>query len=180
MADNPEPTVSSRRIFDGKILSLRVDTVALSSGIEATREVIEHGPAVAIVPVDDTGNVHLVKQYRKAIGDSLLEVPAGRMERGEDPAEAARRELGEETGLKAGKLDFLGSYFTTPGFTDEEMYTFLATDLREGEAHPDEDEEVERVIMPLEQAVGMVKNGDLHDGKSIAALLIAWQRLGMG
>ena len=180
MADNPEPTVSSRRIFDGKILSLRVDTVALSSGIEATREVIEHGPAVAIVPVDDTGNVHLVKQYRKAIGDSLLEVPAGRMERGEDPAEAARRELGEETGLEAGKLDFLGSYFTTPGFTDEEMYAFLATDLREGEAHPDEDEEVERVIMPLEQAVEMVNNGELHDGKSIAALLVAWQRLKMG
>ena len=180
MADNPEPTVSSRRIFDGKILSLRVDTVALSSGIEATREVIEHGPAVAIVAVDDRGNVHLVRQYRKAVGDSLLEVPAGRMERGEDPAEAAHRELGEETGLEAGKLDFLGSYFTTPGFTDEEMYAFLATDLREGEAHPDEDEEVERVIMPLEQAVKMVNNGDLQDGKSIAALLIAWQRLGMG
>ena len=180
MADNPEPTVNSRRIFDGKILSLRVDTVALSSGIEATREVIEHGPAVAIVAVDDGGNVHLVRQYRKAVGDSLLEVPAGRMERGEDPAEAARRELGEETGLEAGKLDFLGSYFTTPGFTDEEMYAFLATDLSEGEAHPDEDEEVERVTMPLEQAVEMVNNGDLHDGKSIAALLIAWQRLGMG
>ena len=131
MADNPERTISSKRIFDGKILSLRVDTVALSNGIEATREVIEHGPAVAIVPVDDKGNVHLVRQYRKAVGDSLLEVPAGRMDQGEDPAEAAHRELGEETGLTAGKLDFLGSYFTTPGFTDEEMHTFLATDLKE-------------------------------------------------
>ena len=109
----------------------------------------------------------------------MLEVPAGRMEQGEDPAEAAHRELGEETGLKAGRLDFLGSYFTTPGFTDEEMYTFLATELTEGDSHPDEDEEVERVVVPLEQAVEMVKNGELHDGKSIAALLVAWQRLGM-
>ena len=82
--------------------------------------------------------------------------------------------------VEAGKLDVLGSYFTAPGCTDEEMYAFLATDLSEGEAHPDEDEEVERVTMPLEQAVEMVNNGDLHDGKSIAALLIAWQRLGMG
>ena len=180
MTDNPETTINSKRIFDGKILSLRVDTVALSSGIEATREVIEHGPAVGIVPVDDKGNVHLVKQYRKAVGQSLLEVPAGRMDQGEDPAEAAHRELGEETGLTAGKLDFLGSYFTTPGFTDEEMYTFLATELKEGDAHPDEDEEVERVTIPLERAVEMAKNGELHDGKSIAALLVAWQRLGMG
>ncbi len=180
MTDNPEPTISSRRIFDGKILSLRVDTVALSNGMEATREVIEHGPAVAIVPVDDRGNVHLVRQYRKAVGDSLLEVPAGRMNRGEDPAQAARRELGEETGLTAGSLTPLGSYFTTPGFTDEEMHAFLATDLTEGDAHPDEDEEVERVVVPLERAVEMVNNGELHDGKSIAALLMAWQRLGMG
>ena len=180
MTDNPETTISSKRIFDGKILSLRVDTVAMSNGIEATREVIEHGPAVAIVPVDDKGDVHLVRQYRKAVGESLLEVPAGRMDQGEDPAEAAHRELGEETGLRAGKLDFLGSYFTTPGFTDEEMHTFLATDLTEGDAHPDEDEEVERVTVPLEQAVEMATNGELHDGKSIAALLVAWQRLRMG
>ena len=180
MSDSPEPTLSSKRIFDGKILSLRVDTVTLSNGIEATREVIEHGPAVAIVPVDDKGNVHLVRQYRKAVGESLLEVPAGRMDQGEDPAEAAHRELGEETGLTAGKLDFLGSYFTTPGFTDEKMYAFLATELKEGDAHPDEDEEVERVTIPLERALEMAKNGELHDGKSIAALLVAWQRLGMG
>ena len=80
----------------------------------------------------------------------------------------------------AGKLDFLGSYFTTPGFTDEEMHTFLSTELKEGDAHPDEDEEVERVTIPLERAVEMAKNGELHDGKSIAALLVVWQRLEMG
>lgn len=174
---NTEPTNSSDRIFEGKILSLRVDTVTLPNGIQAKREIIEHGPAVAVVPVDEMDNVYMVRQYRKAIDDFLLEIPAGRMGAGENPEVAAHRELGEETGLEARNLEFLGRYFTTPGFTDEEMYAYLAKDLVKGEPHPDEDENVEVVVFPLETAVDMIRGGEIRDGKSIAGLLMAWDRL---
>ena len=174
---NIEPTNSSDRIFEGKILSLRVDTVELPNGIHAKREIIEHGPAVAIVPVDEMDNVYMVRQYRKAIDDFLLEIPAGRMEAGENSEVAAHRELGEETGLEAQHLEFLGSYFTTPGFTDEEMHAYLAKDLVKGEPYPDEDENVEVVVLPLETVVGMIRGGEIRDGKSIAGLLMAWNRL---
>ena len=173
---NPEPTIRSRRIFEGKILSVRVDTVELPQGRTSTREIVEHGPAVAIVPLDDNMNVLLVRQYRKAVDQVLLEVPAGRMEDGEEPEACARRELEEETGYSANRWERLGRFFTTPGFSDEEMHTFLATELTPGESHPDEDEVIEPVMVPLASIRELIEKGEVRDAKTITSLLLVLER----
>ena len=175
---NQEPTIQSRRIFEGKILSLRVDTVGLSQGRTSTREIVEHGPAVAIVPLDESMNVLLVRQYRKAVDQALLEVPAGGMEDGEEPEVCARRELEEETGYSASRWERLGSFFTTPGFSDEEMHTFLATELTPGESHPDEDEVIEPVTVPLTSVRELIEKGEIRDAKTITSLLLVLERTG--
>ena len=173
---NPEPTIRSRRIFEGKILSVRVDTVELPQGRTSTREIVEHGPAVAIVPLDDNMNVLLVRQYRKAVDQVLLEVPAGRMEDGEEPEACARRELEEETGYSANRWERLGRFFTTPGFSDEEMHTFWATELTPGESHPDEDEVIEPVTVPLASIRELIEQGEIRDAKTITSLLLVLER----
>ncbi|MDH7479581.1 MAG: NUDIX hydrolase, partial [Syntrophomonadaceae bacterium] len=147
-----EETIDSKRIFTGKMVSLRVDRVKLPSGQTATREVVEHPGAVALIAVNQQGEMVLVKQYRQPVGKVLLEIPAGKLQPGEDPVECARRELLEETGYAAGGLELLTAYYTTPGFSDEKMYLFLATELAEGKAALDEDEFLEVVHLPPAQA----------------------------
>ena len=174
-----EPTKESRHIFQGKVVSLRVDTVQLSNGGLSTREVVEHSDAVAVVPVDSHGNVILVRQYRKAVEETLLEVPAGGINAGETPEAAARRELLEETGFTAKDYESLGGFYTTPGFCTELMHSFLATGLTPGEAQPEFDESIEVVSVPLREIHTMLREGEFQDAKSIASLLLVLDRLGV-
>ena len=172
-----EKTLYSNEIFKGKILTLRVDTVMLENGRQSTREIIEHGGAVCIVALNNNNEVLLVKQFRKAIEDSLLEVPAGRLEQDEDPEEAALRELREETGYRAKFLKPIGRFYTTPGFTDEIMYVFLAQGLVPDPLQPDDDEFVEVIKVKKSLMIDMVMTGNIQDGKTIAALYLATKHL---
>jgi ADP-ribose pyrophosphatase len=175
-----EKVLQSDRVYEGRILSLRVDTVELSGGRTAQREVVEHAEVVAIVPVDAAGNVVLVRQYRLPACDFLLEAPAGGVEEGEDVEAAARRELEEETGLRAGRLRRLTGYYVSPGYVTEFIHVFLATDLEQATAGGgDVDEEIAVQRLPLVEAVRMVERGEIRDGKSIIGILLAGRTLGV-
>jgi ADP-ribose pyrophosphatase len=167
-----EPTVESRVAYEGRIVNLRVDTVQLARGTLGTREIVEHADCVCVVPLDDQGNVIMVQQYRKPAEETLLEIPAGGIEKGEVPREAALRELQEETGYTADKIQHLSSFWTTPGFCTELMHAYLATDLRPSSLSPDEDEDIQVVRVPLDQIPDMVRLGQIKDAKSIASLLM--------
>jgi ADP-ribose pyrophosphatase len=172
-----EEVVGSDRIYEGKILNLRVDRVRLSGGRESTREVVEHGNAVTILPVDDTGRLVLVRQYRLPARAILLEAPAGNMDQGETPEETAHRELREETGLGCRELTPLMNFYPAPGFSEEFMYSFLATGLFEAAASPDDDEEVEVVRFSVESALEAIQSGEVIDAKTIVAVLAYRLRL---
>ena len=168
-----EPTIESKRIYEGSIINVRVDTVRLPNGNTATREVVEHSQAVCIVPIDDDGNVVLVRQYRKPAEEALLEVPAGGVEEGEVSEEAVLRELQEEIGYTAGKLVHLSSFWVAPGWATEFMHAYLATELTPSRLDPDEDEIIQVVRVPFDEAVAMFKTGEIKDGKTISSLLLA-------
>ena len=144
-------------------------------GAHAIREVMEHPGAAVIVPIDADGNVRLVRQYRDAIGRQLLEVPAGKLDPGEDPADCARRELQEELGLVAGRLTPLTSFYSSPGFCDEILHVFLAEDLSVEVGERDHDEFIEPVERPLVPLTGLL--GELEDGKSLIGVLLAQREL---
>ena len=173
-----ERTIRSERVYEGKIIAVRVDTVELPSGRETRREIVEHSGATAIVAVDSEGDVLLVRQYRKPVERALLEIPAGGIEAGEDPLECARRELAEETGFAAVRWDKLGLFFTTPGFCTEDMHVFLATGLRPVEGSADFDETIELVRCPLSTVPELIASGEICDAKSIAGLLLALRKTG--
>ena len=166
-----EETVEKEDIFEGRVLHIFRDTVRTANGVLSMREYALHRGAVAIVALDAEENVYLVRQYRYAIGRATLELPAGKLEMGEDDKEAAaRRELSEEIGATAGKMTPLGVYVSSPAILTERIYCFLAEDLTFGETHPDEDENLLPVKMPLSEAVGLVLDGTLEDGKTLFAL----------
>ncbi|MEC9013676.1 MAG: NUDIX hydrolase [Chloroflexota bacterium] len=168
-----ELTIGTKRIYEGNIINVRVDTVRMPSGRDATREIVEHSHAVCIVPIDNDGNVVLVRQYRKPAEDALLEVPAGGVEDGEISEEAVLRELQEEIGYTADHLEHLSSFWVAPGWATEYMHAYLATGLRESRLDGDEDENIEVVRLRFDEAVSMLKTGEINDGKTIAALLLA-------
>lgn len=172
MSGLTEKKVDSQIIYRGKILNLRVDTVALPNGRTGTREVVEYAGAVAVVALNEAKEVFLVRQYRHPVNKELVEIPAGKMEEGEEPLHCAQRELEEETGLKAGRWQALCSFYSTPGFTNERMHLFLARDLQMVEQHPDEDEFVQLVRVPLEEALAMIWRGEICDAKSTVGLLV--------
>ena len=172
-----ERTIRSERVYEGKIIGVRVDTVELPSRREAKREIVEHGGAAAIVAVDRDGDVLLVRQYRKPVEKPLLEIPAGGIEAGEDPLECARRELAEETGFAADRWDKLGTFYTTPGFCTEEMHVFLATGLKPVEGTADYDETIELARRPLSATSELIASGEICDAKSIAGLLLALRKM---
>lgn len=167
-----EPTIESRKAYQGKILNVRVDRVRLPNGRAGTREVVEHSECVCIVPLDDHRNVIMVSQYRKAVEQTLLEIPAGSVEKGEVSEVAVRRELEEETGYTAGDLHHLSSFWMTPGYCTEQMHAYMATGLQPGIPHPDEDETVSVVKVPLDSIPDMIRQGRIVDAKSITSLLM--------
>ena len=162
--------LSSREVYRGKVVNLRVDEISLADGGRATREVVEHPGAVVIVALDAEDRVVMVRQYRHAIKRYLLELPAGGLEPGEAPLETAQRELREEVGAEAAVWTRLGSFFSSPGFANEMLHVFLAEDLRSAPAEPDDDED----IVVVRCKVGEVYKhlDDIQDAKSLAALLL--------
>ena len=160
-----------RTVYEGRILSLEVDRVVEPSGKEVDREVVRHRGSVGILPVTEDGRLVLVRQYRYAVQEDLLEIPAGHIDPGESPDEAARRELIEETGYTASTWRKLAEFFPAPGFTDERMHLFLATGLRAGEPSPEDDESIECVSIPLEEALDLLRTGAVADAKTLVALL---------
>lgn len=174
----PERTVESRRPFVGRLLRLRVDDVELADGRRTTREIVEHPGAVAMLAWDGERLV-LVRQWRQAAGRAMLEVPAGTIDPGEEPATTAARELGEETDLQADTWVRGPAFFTAPGFCTEYLTVYLATNLHPVDAsiHPD-DEDLEVVRMTLPQALSAMDSGEIEDAKSIVAILWLARRLG--
>ena len=176
MTTEEEPTIDSVRIYQGRVVGLRVDTVRLPHGGASQREIVEHGASVVLVPIDPQGRVLMVRQYRKPIERSLLELPAGGIDPGESPEEAARRELQEETGYLPGKLEPLGGFYASPDFCEEYLHLFLATELTPSARPPDDDENIELVPVTWDQVAEFLESGAICDAKSIVGLLRVWAR----
>jgi len=170
MADMPERTLSSRRAFNGRLLALRVDKVELETGRHATREVVEHPGAVAILAWDGE-RLAAVRQWRQAAGAELLEIPAGTREPGEEPLVTAQRELAEECGLGALRWEEGPAFYTAPGFSTELLTLFLATDLHPVDTAPPDDEALDRSWLTLDDALAAVDDGRIRDAKSLVGIL---------
>ncbi len=178
-AENNEPTIATRSVFQGRIIDVRVDTIRLPNGRETTREIVDHAPSICVVPVDGDGNVLLVRQYRKPTESFLLEVPAGGIEDGEEPEEATRRELQEEIGHTAADLMELSAFWLVPGWASEYMYAYLATGLTPAVLDSDEDEFIDVVPVRLSEIPDRIADGSIQDAKSVASLLLAMRVLGV-
>jgi ADP-ribose pyrophosphatase len=168
-----EKTMKSEKIYEGRILNLKVDTVELPDKKYSKREIVEHPGSVAIIALTDDNSLVLVKQFRKSIEDFIWEIPSGKLEVNEEPRETAVRELKEETGYEAGKLTYITEFFTTPGFCNEKIFLFLAENLIEGEACPDSGEFIEKDIIPLDELLKMIEKGEIVDSKTIIAIYTA-------
>jgi len=169
--DYTEKTLSREEIYRGKVVDLHKDRILLPDGREGIREVMEHPGGVTVLPLDEQGNVYCVRQFRYPLGQHLLEVPAGKLERGEDPLECAVRELSEETGFTADRLIDLGKIYPSPGYSAETLYLYLALGLHAGKMHPDEGEFLDVEPHPLAELTEMIMLGQLSDGKTVAAVL---------
>jgi ADP-ribose pyrophosphatase len=167
-----EKTLKSEEIFSGKVISLHLQDVELPNGKQSKREIIKHPGAVAIIALTDDNKIVMVEQYRKALERTIVEIPAGKLEKGEEPALCARRELEEETGYECESLELLSSFYTSPGFADEIIHVFLAKGLtkKENPADLDEDEFVNLEELTLEEALKYVKEQKIYDAKTIYAV----------
>ncbi|MBU5466325.1 NUDIX hydrolase [Virgibacillus sp. MSJ-26] len=168
-----EQTIKTEQIYQGKIVDLQVDDVTLPNGKTAKRELIKHSGAVAVIPITKDNKIVFVKQYRKPLEKAIIEIPAGKLEKGEKPETTAVRELEEETGYTTDQLSFVTSFYTSPGFADELMYIYLTADLHKLD-HPvagDEDEFVEVIELTLEEAKQYIKDEQIHDAKTNYAIL---------
>lgn len=168
-----EKMVKINKVYEGRILSLYNDDVLLPNGKSSKREYVSHNGASAVLPIDEKGFVYLVRQYRYAYGEEVLEIPAGKIEKGEDPKLCAVRELSEETGWVAEDVRLITCLYPSPGYTNERIYVFLAKVRLLEEAHADENEFLELEKYPLEEAYSMVLSGKIKDSKSICAISIA-------
>ena len=167
-----EKTISSEQIFSGKVINLQVDEVELPNGKTSRREIIKHPGAVAVIAITPDQKLVMVEQYRKALEKSIIEIPAGKLEPGEEPALTARRELEEETGYECENLELILSFYTSPGFADEIVYLYEATGLtkKEQPAACDEDEFVEVLEITVEEAERYIKEQRIHDAKTAYAV----------
>jgi ADP-ribose pyrophosphatase len=168
--------LARRRVYEGKVLSLDVDEVEEPGGVRATREVVRHRGSVAALPVHQDGRLVLVRQYRYAVDALVWELPAGRLDPGESAEEAARREMEEEVGLSPRRLEPLAVFYTTPGFCDEVMHLFRATDLTAVPARPEADERIEARAFTRGEVQEMIRRGDVREGKTLVALLLEMGR----
>jgi ADP-ribose pyrophosphatase len=169
--------IDSQRIFSGLIFDIERDRLLDDLDREVVREVIRHPGGAGGLPLFADGRVALVSQYRHPAGRELLEIPAGRIDSGETPDECARREIEAEIGTHVGKLEKLTEFFTTPGFCEEKLHIYLATDLQPAPQSLDPDELIEVVYLPFEKAVDLVRSGQIEDSKTIIALLLAAKRV---
>lgn len=168
-----EEPIRAKRIFEGKVINLRIDTVRLPNGKEAEREIVEHPGAVAIVPILSDGRVIMVRQYRHPAGKILLEIPAGKLDKGEDPEHCALRELEEETGYYCQELRHLTSTWTTPGFSNEMIHIYSATNLEATSQKLDEDEFLSIEIYTPEDVRCLIRDGTICDSKTLVGLYLA-------
>lgn len=171
--DLKETLLESQPAYDGKLLHVRLDTVQLPNGKTAFREVVRHPGAVVIVPIDGDGNLRLVRQFRYPCGRAVLEVPAGKLEPGEDPVVAALRELKEETGASPVEFIPMGRLLASPGCYGEVLWLFLARGLTQGQSDPDEDEFLSVERIPFDELIHRVSTGEIEDAKTVAAALKA-------
>lgn len=169
---NEEVTIKSEKIYEGKIVNLRVDTIELQDKKYSKREIVEHSGGVGVVAITEEDEIVLVKQYRKAISKEILEIPAGKLELNEKPKDTALRELKEETGYSTDNIEYISEFYPTPAYCTEKIHVFLARDLVPGEQDLDENEFVEVIKLPFEEAYEMVLNGDLTDAKTIIGITL--------
>jgi ADP-ribose pyrophosphatase len=167
-----EKTLSSQTVFEGQIIKLRVDTVEMPGGRKSTREIVEHGEVVAMVVLDERNQIIMVEQFRSAVGMSLLEIPAGGIDPGEDAAAAVCRELREEIGYLPRKIEKLVGFYAAPGYCTEYLHLYLATDLVPSRLHAEDTEGISLVRVPLDQVAALITSGRICDGKSVAGLLL--------
>ena len=172
MPDDKARVLEHRRLYEGRVLSLDVDEVSEPGGVTGTREVVRQTGSVAALPVLDDGRIVLVRQYRYAVSAFVWELPAGRRDPSESPEAGARRELEEEVGLRAGSLEPISTFWTTPGFCDEVMHLFRATGLESIPPRPEADERIEPGTFTLDEAMAMLARGEIREGKTLVALLL--------
>ena len=177
MSMQEETLLSTKRVYSGKVLKLDLDTVALPNGRTTELEILRHPGASAVVPLKEDGRVILIRQLRHATGGFIYEIPAGKLDPQEDTRVCAARELEEEVGYCAGHLELLTSIWTAPGFTDEVIHIFLGTNLEVGEQNLDQDEVLEIVEWPLEEAISKIQDGTIRDAKTIIGLqMVFWRK----
>ena len=176
--DHEEKRLRRVGTYQGVVVDLTEDMVSLPNGAVSIREVVHHPGGVCVAAVDGDGNVFVVRQWRYPFGRELLELPAGKLEKGEDPLPAAVRELSEETGLEADNWSDLGCIYVSPGISTEKLYLYLATGLHQGQAHPDPNEFLDVEKMPLRELADMAMDGTIHDAKTVVGALKALALLG--
>ncbi len=168
-----EKVLKSDIKFSGDVLTVRVDDVELPGGVTSTREIIQHNGAVGVVPITENNEVLLVRQYRSASKKVMLELPAGKLEKDEEPFVCGLRELEEETGFSAGRMEKLISYYSSPAILEEILHLYIAFDLKPGKVHLDEDEFLECVKMPLADIKPMIIKGEIQDAKTVIGIMLA-------
>jgi len=178
MAQQTPEFIDSKKIFTGRVFDVTVDTIR-EGGQTYVREIVHHRGSAVMVPAFDDGTIALVRQYRHPAVKYLLELPAGTLNEKEQPEEGAARELEEELGVVAGKLEKLCEFFVSPGFCEEKMWLYLATDLKETKQRLEEDELIEVVRLPIDRALQMITDGEIEDAKTIIGLLLAAPRVGL-
>ncbi|HEX5809361.1 MAG TPA: NUDIX hydrolase [Anaerolineales bacterium] len=169
----PFELINSETLLQGRTFKVRRDTLRAPDGRETKLEIVDHGGSVVVIPIDEENNILFVRQYRHAAKVDLLELPAGTRDEGEPYEECAAREVREETGMEAGKLQKLGEFYLAPGYSTEFMAVFLATDLKENPLEADEDEFLDVERIPVRKAIEMAQHGNIPDAKSLAALMLA-------
>lgn len=174
-----EKTIESKKIYDGYVVNVRLDTVLMPDGKTAMRDIVEHPGGVGIVAITDDREILLVKQFRKPIEKAIYEIPAGKLDKNEEPLICGLRELEEETGYKCRELKYLGFMYPSPGFTDEITHVYFTDSLYLGEAHPDDDEFLDVEKVKFDKAVDMVMNNEINDAKSVFGILKVLKLIGI-
>lgn len=165
-----EKTVSTTSIYNGKVISLRTEKVKLPNGLEATRELVHHPGAVGIIPIQKDGKLVVVRQFRKALEKTIIEIPAGKLEKGERPDDSAHRELEEETGYRAKEMTYVTTFYTSPGFADELVHIYVAKNLEIGQIDRDEDEFMDVLSISINEAKSLIASGEICDAKTMYAV----------